>query len=92
MFIHLGEDTVVRTQDVIAILDNSLLESSEMTQEFIAENQKCGLVHEISEGSPKSIVVTKDAVFYSPLSSATLKKRSQMIHDLDNVQELEGDG
>ena len=34
------------------------------------------VVEMIGEEDPKSIVVTKSIVYYSPISSATLKKRA----------------
>ncbi|TDQ38336.1 extracellular matrix regulator RemB [Aureibacillus halotolerans] len=84
MFIHIGEDVVVRSEDVVAILDRVLLDSSLITQEFINETQKDRLVFDLAEGMTKSIVVMKEAVYFSPLSSVTLKKRADMIQDLDS--------
>ncbi|WP_409303568.1 extracellular matrix regulator RemB [Peribacillus sp. SCS-155] len=74
MYLHIGEDILVKTDDVIAILDKQLLQSSPIFQEFL--NKKEGMTTNLAKGSVKSIVVTDKHVYYSPLASGTLKKRS----------------
>ncbi|WLR50869.1 DUF370 domain-containing protein [Bacillus tianshenii] len=87
MFIHLGEEIVIRSEDVIAIIDGQLIESSTIMSEFIRGQEREKGITEVSAGAAKSIVVTKDRVYFSPLSSVTLKRRSQMISDLEPFNE-----
>ncbi|MFP3394402.1 DUF370 domain-containing protein, partial [Brevibacillus sp. SIMBA_076] len=37
----------------------------------------------LSQGTPKSIVVTTKSVYYSPLSSSTLKKRASFVIEIE---------
>ncbi|MCA1032313.1 DUF370 domain-containing protein [Bacillus timonensis] len=87
MFIHLGENVVVRSVDVVTILDRQLLKSSSIISEFL-ELQSDRIV-ELANGDTKSVVVTVDKIYYSPLSSSTLKKRAQHITDLEISSEIE---
>jgi extracellular matrix regulatory protein B len=83
LFIHLGDNVMVRSSDVITILDRQLLKSSSIVNEFL-DVQKDRVV-ELSNGNTKSVVVTVDKVYYSPLSSSTLKKRSQHVSDFETI-------
>ncbi|MFS0821085.1 DUF370 domain-containing protein [Bacillus timonensis] len=85
MFIHLGDNVMVRSSDVITILDRQLLKSSSIVNEFL-DVQKDRVV-ELSNGNTKSVVVTVDNVYFSPLSSSTLKRRSQQVADFETILE-----
>ncbi|OEH91993.1 extracellular matrix regulator RemB [Bacillus solimangrovi] len=87
MFIHLGEEIVIRSKDVVAIIDGQLLESSSIMAEFIQGQEQVGRIKQVSTNNIKSIIVTKKQVYFSPLSSVTLKRRSQMITELDLFNE-----
>lgn len=76
---------MVRSSDVITILDRQLLKSSSIVNEFL-DVQKDRVV-ELSNGNTKSVVVTVDNVYFSPLSSSTLKKRSQQVSDFETILE-----
>lgn len=87
MFIHLGENVIVRSTDVITILDQRLLKSSSIVNEFM-DYHKSKIV-EIASGKIKSIVVTVDKVYFSPLSSGTLKRRALHVSEIEKVFEEE---
>ncbi|WP_100405889.1 extracellular matrix regulator RemB [Bacillus solitudinis] len=92
MFIHLGGDFIIRSKEIIAILNQDVQEMSTMTKAFLKqeESQKKRVV--ISSEFIKSIVVTDDSIFYSPVSSITLNRRAQatseLEHQLDKNQEV----
>lgn len=73
MYLHIGDDILVHTNEIVAILDKKLLDSSPIFAEFLQQKEE---IH-AAKRSIKSIVVTNKHVYYSPLASATLKKRSQ---------------
>ena len=75
MYLHIGEDILVHTDEIVAILDKKLLDSSPILAEFL--QQKADITIHLTEKSIKSIVVTTKHVYYSPLASMTLTKRSQ---------------
>ena len=86
MFIHLGDGTVIRSKDVIAILDSNSQGSSSITRQFMqaVENDD---KEQIADSEAKSVVVTKEKVYFSPISSLTLKRRSQIISEYDEYHE-----
>jgi len=48
----------------------------------VAHARKNREVETIGDEEPKSIVVTEEKVYYSPISSSTLKKRAHQLLDL----------
>lgn len=81
VFIHLGEDVVVQSRDVVGIFDWQVMEEAEITSEFLYRHQKDKLVEDIGGDLTKSIVITTDTVYLSPLSSLTLKRRAYTVSD-----------
>jgi extracellular matrix regulatory protein B len=78
MYIHIGEEVLVRAKDIIAILDKDSVRTSEYIQEFLQQNESN--TENLSKNAFKSIVITKGKVFLSPLASTTLKKRSMQLY------------
>ncbi|MCL6441998.1 MAG: DUF370 domain-containing protein [Alicyclobacillus sp.] len=78
MFIHLGGDTVVSTRDVIGIFDIQT-QSSGLTQSFLQYAQDRNAIAVVDHDEIKSFVVTPNKVFFSPISSGTLKRRAQIF-------------
>ncbi|CAJ1004680.1 MULTISPECIES: extracellular matrix regulator RemB [Bacillales] len=83
MFIHIGGDTVVSTKDVISILDHQSVKSSKVNQAFLQARRNMVVDQGVEE--TKSYVITKDAVYCSPISSLTLKRRAQFVDSLEQV-------
>jgi extracellular matrix regulatory protein B len=75
MYIHLGGEKIVRASELVAIFDISIEQSSKISKQFVVNRAKRKDVEIIGEEESKSIVVTKQKVYYSPISSSTLKKR-----------------
>lgn len=84
MYLHLGQDVVVSTKHVIAILDMDNTTISKITKEFLKESEEEGFVVNVSEDLPKSYVICEIdggmKVFVSPISSSTLLKRAEQSH------------
>ena len=83
MFIHIGGDTVVRTKEVISILDHQTVKNSKLNKAFLREMRK--MTVDSGSEETKSYVITQDAVYCSPISSLTLKRRAQFVDSLDQV-------
>lgn len=83
MFLHLGNDAVVNTTDIVAIFDMDNTTVSKNSRKFLAQAQKNGQVVDTSEDLPKSYIVAntngKTKVYISSVSSQTLLKRSREI-------------
>lgn len=87
MYLHLGQDTVIRTGDIIGIFDLDIATVSKHTRDYLAKAEKKRQVVTVSYELPKSFILCKDkkrgktAVYISQLSSATLLKRKNMQKD-----------
>ncbi|MDT2192476.1 extracellular matrix regulator RemB [Paenibacillus larvae] len=73
MFIHLGGEKIIRSSELIAIFDLSMGKSSKISKQYIAEAMKNKQIEIIGEEENKSLVLTQSKVYYSPISSMTLK-------------------
>ncbi len=81
MYLHLGNDFVVRKSDIVAIFDLDNTSQSHQTRAYLSRCEKAGrVVNASGEELPKSFVVcnTPDGqrVYLSQLNSSTLLKRS----------------
>jgi extracellular matrix regulatory protein B len=79
VYIHLGGEKIIRTSQLVAIFDISIEQSSKLSRQFVVHAQKNKEVETIGEEDPKSIVVTEQKVYYSPISTSTLKKRAHYL-------------
>lgn len=81
MYIHLGEDTVVNSDSIIAMIDMENATVSKNTREFLKTAEKEKRVINVSESLPRSAILcsTKDGilVYISQISTSTLSKRAQ---------------
>ncbi|WP_088104613.1 extracellular matrix regulator RemB [Halalkalibacter urbisdiaboli] len=93
MFIHLGGDIIIRSKEIITILNHDVQEMSSVTKGFLKQEEKKKKNVTISADFIKSIVITDEAIYYSPVSSVTLNRRAQVVSDfesqLDKEQETE---
>lgn len=82
MFLHLGNNCMIRKDKIITILDLNTAGSNESSRNLLNNILKKGEVQNISEkGKEKAFVITDSGNYLSPISSTTLLKRSQS--DLD---------
>ena len=86
MFIHLGGDVVVIKKEVITILNQQLIRKNETNREFMRTAESEGFITRIGEkDNVNSVIVTTKKVYLSPISSMTLKKRSdELFSNLDS--------
>lgn len=87
MFLHLGADVVINLQRVIAICDLRTAAHAAPTQAFLRQAQQQQRVTDISAGDAKSMVITDQGIFLSPISSLTLKSRAERFqhHLIDSL-------
>ena len=81
MILHIGKDIMVPLKDVILILDYKEAKTNEDTSKALKKlNENAHNIY-IEKSNIKSIVVAKFLdkffIYYSPISSATLYKRSR---------------
>lgn len=69
---------MVRLSDVIGIFDVSAKSNTD-TQNYLDLAKRANSVEIVEVGEMKSFIVTNKKVYYSPISSLTLKKRAAML-------------
>ncbi|MBQ1237271.1 MAG: DUF370 domain-containing protein [Oscillospiraceae bacterium] len=89
MYLHLGQNTVVRTASVVGIFDIENTSTSRLTRSYLSQAEKSGQVVNVSTELPKSFVVCREGkrtvVYISQISPATLKKRMGYLSELSNL-------
>lgn len=79
MYLHLGNDCIVRKKDIIGIFDLENTSLSKDTKDFLADASKKGEVIYLTMDIPKSYIVCekegKKIIYVSLLSASTLRKR-----------------
>lgn len=75
MYLFLGGDVTVRSDDVIGIFDIEECSVSRTTADFLNTCQKKSQIVNISENMPKSFIITTDATYISNVSHNTIRKR-----------------
>ncbi len=80
MYLHLGQDVVVNSCDVIGIFDMENTSTSRFTKEFLRQANKEIKVITVSFEMPKSYILCErngEIILYiSQISPATLRKRA----------------
>ncbi|HLR65196.1 MAG TPA: extracellular matrix/biofilm biosynthesis regulator RemA family protein [Pseudogracilibacillus sp.] len=87
MFIYIGNDEVIETKSLICIIDYNLAKE---TKQLKAIKNSKDIVHLVDkESQVKSIVITDDKIYYSPLSSNTLKKREGLYTTISKLDRFD---
>jgi regulator of extracellular matrix RemA (YlzA/DUF370 family) len=90
MFIHIGNANVIRTDSIISIIDQNVIAASAAVEEMISSANKQGqLLGPV--GDAKSVVITEQTIYFSPLSVPTLKKRASMISTISKLEDYSDD-
>lgn len=76
MFLHIGNDEVIKSQSIIIIVNYQLAKETDQLASINRGKEIVELVN--NEEQIKSIIITNEKVYYSPLSSTTLKKRDSL--------------
>lgn len=87
MYIHLGQETVIMSKDVVGIFDLETTTISKKTRDFLEKAEKNGEVETVSYELPKSFIVCSDKkrkqkIYISQISSSTLLKRSELLYKI----------
>ena len=87
MYLHLGNNKMIKTGAVIGIFDLDNATVSKRTRAYLNKAQKKGQVVAVGSELPKAFVVTaakrgENRIYLSALSSGTLRKRSGYIDSL----------
>lgn len=84
MYLHLGQDTVIKKDDILGIFDIDTATVSKISRDYLTRKEKDGNCITVSYELPGSFVVCtdkdkKETVYISQLSASTLLKRTEDI-------------
>lgn len=89
MYLHIGNDKVVRLQDIIGVFDIETSSVSKITRDFLNKAQIKGNIFNVTNELPKSFIVCSKSkekrdyiVYISQISSITLLKRLNFFDEL----------
>ncbi len=82
MYLHLGNDVVVRKSEIVGVFDLDNTSQSALTRRYLTEAERAGrVVNAAGAELPKSFVVCArdgaQTIYLSQLNSSTLLKRSE---------------
>ena len=82
MYLHLGQSAVVPHREILGIFDLDNASWAYKTREFLERAEREGRAVWLTDDLPRSVVVAagRDGatrVYFSPLSSATLRSRAE---------------
>ena len=75
MYIHIGADVSLPAHWIVGIFDLDRVTPSGGTADFMRQAEEQGRLDWMTAGIPRSMVVTIERVFLSPVSTATLRSR-----------------
>lgn len=89
MYLHLGQNVMVRNQDVIGIFDLDNTTWSFRTRRFLEHAEREGRVVTVGDDLPCSFVLTQEGnkppvAYITQLTPATLQKRAESGAIFDN--------
>ena len=80
MYLHAGNDKIIRTKSIIGIFDMDNATRGADTKEFLRVEQKCGRLESSKDEIPKSFILYEKVCIsqLSTLSLCTRAKKSEM--------------
>ena len=91
MYLHVGKEIILKTEDIIGIFDLDTATVSKRTRDYLSKAEKAGEVINVTTELPKSFIVCKEKkgkrIYISQISSSTLEKRSAYINNISNLGE-----
>jgi hypothetical protein len=89
MYLHLGQDTVIKLRDIIGIFDLDKSTISKQTRDFLSRAERNGQIINVTTELPKSFVLCSKengfVVYISQISTTTLLKRTYYFDEIANI-------
>ena len=74
MFLHIGGNIDILNREIIAILNIKTLEAKKMPHRIKAQ---WGNLTPAEQKNIKSVIITREEIYFSPISSLTLQSRGK---------------
>lgn len=81
MYLHIGQDVVLRQKDIIGIFDMDKATVQKKTRDFLSAWEQKGKIIYAGNDLPQSFIVTTGGVYVSVISALTLKKRMNKFYE-----------
>lgn len=85
MYLHLGGETVVKTSEVVAILNMENIALSSPAHIFLKDAVSTQSEDDAQQSPSKSLIITDKCIYISPISSFTLMKRAGYFSELSKM-------
>ena len=83
MYVHIGNDTVINSEEIIAILDIKSLEKKDSLENVCKNINISDKIIDVSEKNKKSLIITVEKNetrgYISNISTSTLERRTNKI-------------
>ncbi len=81
MYIHAGNNKMLRTKSIVGIFDMDTATMAQPTREFLRAKERVGMLTNIRDELPKSFILTEDGnVYMSQISTQSLVGRAEYLH------------
>ncbi len=88
MFVHIGGEYTILIDSIIGLVNLETVQASSTDMnDFLRQQEEENILEYVSEEIPRSLILTDDRAYVSPLSVVTLKKRIESAKNQpDTVQ------
>ena len=80
MYVHIGKETIINTEDIIVILDIESLEKKENLEEVLQNLKISDNIKDVTDENRKSLIIVnknkKNVGYITNISTTTLGKRA----------------
>ena len=78
MYVHIGKDIIINSENIVAILDISSLRKNKNNLEEVLQKLKISdKIIDVSDENKKSLIILKDnSAYITNISSVTIAKRA----------------
>ena len=77
MYLHIGEDTLIKDKEIIGIFDMDTSTVNKATRDYLKKAETDKRIIYVNYDLPKCFVVTDDKLYVSPINTGTLNKRAK---------------
>ena len=77
MYLHIGEDALIKDKEIIGIFDMDTSTVNKATRDYLKKAETDKRIIYVNYDLPKCFVVTDDKVYVSPINTGTLNKRAK---------------
>jgi len=91
MFLHLGNNETIPREDILVIIE---IEKNKAQRSLAGEYSRQGkqIIEIVPLGKAKSLIISPERIYFSPISSKTLARRIEALIDRGDDEDDEDEG